>query len=73
MKKNKKEFFLISGYWKDTNENFEGYKVSEYNDVIEDDNDDIFFYGLSENDIIDAITLERNTIHDFVITEYEII
>ena len=62
------KYFIINGYWKDVKSEFNGYIVKEYDDEEEDD---IFFYGLSESDIIEAIKSIDDTVHDFVITSYE--
>ena len=61
--------FLIDGYYKDDKTEFSGYLVSETDDHMDDE---IFFYGLSEEDIKDAIKLgDDSNIIDFVITSYE--
>ena len=53
---NRPTLFSIDGYFVDDNTEFSGYLVSAYDDTPEDDDgDDIFFYGLSEQDIVDAI------------------
>jgi len=63
------KYFEISGYWKDTLENFEGYIVKEYDDS--DENDDlIFYYGLGEEEIKQAILEVWKTDLEFVITDY---
>lgn len=65
------KFFYIDGYWKDDHSEFEGYKVSTFDDSPEDESEDkIFFFGLSESAIIDAISKGEETAHDFVITSY---
>ena len=61
--------FLIDGYYKDDKTEFSGYLVSETDDYTDDE---IFFYGLSEEDIQAAIKLgDDSDIIDFVITSYE--
>ncbi len=69
-----REFYEISGYWKDTKEQFEGYTVTNYDDELKETDlftdDDIFFYGLDENDLMEAVELKEQTINDFVITDY---
>jgi hypothetical protein len=60
-------YFIINGYWRDDKSEFENYIVSEYNDFDED----IFFHGLSESDIIEAINNPEASTEDFVITSYE--
>lgn len=64
--------FEISGYWKDDKSEFEAYLVREFDDSHEDEfiDNDIFFYGLGERDIIEGIELKEDTVHDFVITSY---
>jgi hypothetical protein len=63
-------YFSISGYWKSDLEPFDGHIVKSTNDIDEDNDDNIFFYGLSENDIKTAILFKEETEHEFVITEY---
>jgi hypothetical protein len=66
-----KNLFLIDGYYKDDKSEFTNYLVSEYDDAPLDCDDDVFFYGLSENDIIDAIKSGEDTALEFVITGYK--
>lgn len=66
-----REYFKIDGYWKDDHSEFEGYIVTNYHDIDDDFDDDIFFYGLEKSDIEKAISDKENTIFDFVITSYE--
>lgn len=64
--------FSIDGYWKDDKDNFYGYLVSEFDDVPKGySEEDIFFFGLSEDELEEAISLGEDTVHDFVITNYE--
>jgi hypothetical protein len=65
--------FLISGYWKDDKSEFSDYLVNEYDDDLGNTHDDvdIFYYGLSESEIIDAIKQGEETALEFVITEYK--
>jgi hypothetical protein len=65
--------YSVNGYWKDDkDDNFEGYIISSFNDVPENENDDnIFFYGMSEKEIQEAIELGNNSFNDFVLTAYE--
>ena len=65
------KFFSINGYWKDDLETFEDYIVTDSNEIDKDIDEDIFFYGLSESMIIDAINTPDSTDLEFVITEYE--
>ena len=60
---------IVDGYWVDDRTEFEGYVISQTHDVEEDDNS-IFFYGLSESQI--AESLGKETGADFVITRYEV-
>jgi hypothetical protein len=62
-------YFEIDGYWKDTDEVFSGYVVKEFDDVGDDD-EHVFFYGLTESDIKQAIFYGEDTVEDFVITNY---
>lgn len=64
------KYFSIEGYWKDDLSEFSGYIVKEYDDE-EDDEDEVFYYGMSENDIIDAIANPDENVLEFVITSYE--
>ena len=68
-------YFKVNGYWKDDKSEFEGYIIREFDDAIPEGetdcgftDDDIFFYGLSETDIIEAIRLGEDTVNDFVLT-----
>jgi len=60
--------FLINGYWKDDKSEFSDYVVSSYDDNADDD--DIFYFGLSESDIQQAIKDKEDNILEFVITSY---
>ena len=60
---------IVDGYWVDDRAEFEGYVISQSNDIEEDD-EGIFFYGLTESQI--AESLGKETGEDFVITRYEI-
>lgn len=64
------KYFLIEGYWLDTKESFSDYIVKEYDDAGEDD-DNVFFYGMGEKDLQDAIEAKEDTTLDFVITNYK--
>lgn len=69
-----RNYFEISGYWKDNNEEFEGYIVTNYDDHEEDgeyNEDDIFYFGLEERDIQAMIEYGEYTIEDFIITGYK--
>lgn len=65
------KYFSINGHYKDDKSEFEGYIVKEYDDVDEELDDLIFFYGLSESDIKQAIDDGGEDILDFVITSYD--
>ena len=69
------KYFSIDGYWKDDLSEFNGNVVKEYDDAEEDEDRDnsIFYYGLSENDIIDAIANPDENSLDFVITSYKLL
>ena len=61
-------YFSISGYYKDDGSEFEGYIVKEFDDVDEENDDDVFYYGLSERD------LRGSSFDDgleFVVTSFE--
>lgn len=66
-------YFSINGYWKDDKTEFYGYIVSDTEDTRHNyglDDEEIFFYGLSENEISKCLN-DESTIHDFVITSYK--
>ncbi len=64
--------FYIDGYYKDDKSEFTNYLVTEYHDdVASDGDDDVFYYGLSEADIVEAINSGENTELEFVITAYK--
>jgi hypothetical protein len=65
------KYFSINGYYKDDKSEFEGYIIKEYDDVDEELDDLIFFYGLSESNIKQAIDDGGEDILDFVITSYD--
>jgi hypothetical protein len=64
------KYFTIDGYWIDNKESFSGYIVKEFDNASEDD-DNVFFYGMSENDLQEAIKSKEDTTLDFVITNYQ--
>lgn len=67
------KLFKISGYWKDDKSEFNDYLVCEYDDCPENMNDDdIFYYGLSEEEIKSAIKDGADTGLEFVITRYKL-
>jgi hypothetical protein len=65
------KYFRINGYWKDDRTDIIDALVSEYDD--EDNDDDIFYYGLSEKDIEEAMKNPSESALEFVITSYEIL
>lgn len=66
------KYFKISGYWKDDKSEFTDYIVKDTDDAEKSDIDNnIFYYGLTENKIKDAIKKKEDTIHEFVITSYK--
>lgn len=66
-------YYIIKGYWIDTKEEFEDYivKEGEYTEEQELNDDDMFFYGLSETDIKNEIEIGLGTGLEFLITEYK--
>lgn len=72
--KYRQDFFLINGFYKDDKTKFSDYLVYAYDCAPEDEEineNDIFFFGLSEEELKEAISLKWKTSHDFVITSYE--
>ncbi len=67
------KYFSINGYWKDDLTSIVGALVKEFDDVDESEDDDIFYYGLSEQDIKEAIKNPSKSVLEFVITSYEIL
>lgn len=66
------KLFRIEGYWKDDYTHIGSALVYEYDECPEWLNDDeIFFFGLSESDIIDLIHDGEGSPHEFVIDSYE--
>ena len=59
--------FIINGYWKDNQTEFNDYLVTDSQDEMDDDN--IFYYGLSEDEIKSILNVENNNL-EFVITSY---
>lgn len=68
------DFYSINGYWKGDKTEFENYVVSQFDDIPSETDpytdDDIFFYGLGESDLLEAIELKEETGHDFIITSF---
>jgi len=69
-----KQLFYIFGYYKDDIDDiFEYLLVSSYDsadNTYEEDN--VFLYGYSEAELIEAIALGHNTSHNYVITSYQL-
>ena len=62
--------FRIQGYFIDDGSEIDAL-VCSYNDCPKDmDDDAIFFYGLSEKDIVYAIENKEAVCNEFMITEY---
>jgi hypothetical protein len=66
------QYFQISGYWKDDLTEFSGYIISESDTIIEGLDDQIFYYGLSENQIQVAIKSGDKSDLEFTIMSYSI-
>lgn len=65
------KLFLINGFWKNGDrEVFKNFLVSSSSDDG-DDNDNVFYYGLSEKQIKQAIKDGFNTDLEFVISSYK--
>ena len=64
------KIFSIDGYWKDDHSEFSDLWVKEDETVDPKDDDTIFYYGLSEEQIKEAIKLGKKTDLEFVITGY---
>jgi hypothetical protein len=62
------KYFEINGYWKDNREEFSGYIVREFDDVDEELDDLIFYYGLGESDLENS---SEDDALDFVVTSFE--
>jgi len=63
--------FSINGYWKDDKSEFSGFLVADCDCVPEGYVDDeIFYFGLSEDEIKEAIELKEDGALEFVITSY---
>jgi hypothetical protein len=62
------KYFEISGYWKDDKSEFSGYLVKEYDDVDEELDDLIFYYGLNEFELESS---SEDDALEFVVTSFE--
>jgi hypothetical protein len=67
------KYFSINGYWKDDLTSIVGAVVREYDDIDYMDDDIIFYYGLSEQEIEEAMKNPSESALEFVITSYEIL
>lgn len=67
------KYFIIDGYWKDDLLEFRDFIVREYDDSAEDQelDDEIFYYGLSEAEILESINNPDESGLEFVITNYK--
>ncbi len=65
------ELIRIDGYYNDDKTEFYGYLVSQGEEIIEERDDDIFFYGLTL-DYIETNLGNENTGLDFTITDYNL-
>lgn len=65
------KYFSVSGYWKDGKTEFENYTIKEFDDVDENEDREIFYYGLSASDIETLITEGDKSNQEFVITSYK--
>lgn len=66
------KYFIIDGYWKDDLLEFRDFIVREYDDVVDDEEDnEIFYYGLSEAEILESINNPDESGLEFVITNYK--
>lgn len=61
--------FRIDGYWVEDNASFDGYIVTNFDDVDEDSDEDIFFYGISEDEIKKAIETKEISLKSFEIIQ----
>lgn len=69
------EYFKVSGYWIDDNSTFEEYIVTSYENASKLDgrfeDDEIFFFGMTEEVLKEALYMGASFEEDFVITYYE--
>lgn len=66
------KYFIIDGYWKDDLLEFRDFIVREYDDIVDDEEDnEIFYYGLSEAEILESINNPDESGLEFVITNYK--
>jgi len=68
------KYFMVNGYWKNDRSEFEGLIIKEFDDVVEGEDDNVFYYGMDENAIKLTIEDGKNGVSDildFVITDYK--
>ena len=68
--------FLVSGYWKSDKVKFSNHIIveAEYsNDFTDEEDEEIFYYGMTEEDIKLNIRLQWASVEDFVIISYSVI
>lgn len=66
------KYFIIDGYWKDDLLEFRDFIVREYDDIVDDEEDnEIFYYGLSEAEILESINNPDESGLEFAITNYK--
>ena len=69
-----RKYFTISGFWKNDNAGFDNYLVTNFNEYDpkgDFNEEDIFYYGLSESDIKKMIQNPKSSAEDFTITSYK--
>ena len=63
--------FAISGYWADDKSPITEVLVTDYDDIpVGYDDDEIFYFGLSEESIERAIATKEPVDNEFVITDF---
>jgi hypothetical protein len=66
------KYFIIDGYWKDDLLEFRDFIVREYDDIVDEEQDnEIFYYGLSEAEILESINNPDESGLEFVVTNYK--
>ena len=63
-------YYLISGYWKDDNTTFSNYLVKDTDDHEPGEDEHVFYFGISEKEIQQAIDLKEYSEYEFVIESY---
>lgn len=67
----KSKYFSISGFWKDTKEKFSDMIVKDSEEGTEEEDEKIFYYGLTKYEIQGVIEKRWESNLDFVITSYK--